>query len=91
MVSGLLIHTNATDSGMLALQKMAIAAASSICSGIGIMQQKSPIAQPLDTLVRVNPHNLVSCIIPFNQPSDWYWLNFFGSGLMRLKNLRGMV
>jgi len=76
---------------MLALQTRAMPAASNICSGMGIMQQKTPIAQPLATLVRLNPHSLVSCIKLFNQPSVWYWLSFCGFGLMRLKNFRGMV
>ena len=70
MVSGLLTHTKATDKGMLAFQTKAMAAASNICRGIGIMQQKRPIAQPLATLVRLNPHNFVSCITLFNHLSD---------------------
>jgi hypothetical protein len=54
----------------LAFHTKAMAAASNICKGIGIMQQKRPIAQPLATLVRLNPHNFVSCITLFNHLSD---------------------
>ena len=91
IVRGLLIHTKPTDSGRFARQKKANAAASSICNGVGSIQQKTPTAQPLATLERLKPHSWVSCTKRVAQRKVSYFWSRSGFGLICLKNLRGIV
>ena len=61
IVNGLVIQTNAMESGKFALNKIAMPAATTIWKGIGMKAQKSPTANALETERRFKYHKLALC------------------------------
>src|SRR5690554_5357736 len=90
MVSGLLIHTSATDKGRLALIQMAQNAAASIWNGIGIKQNQTPTRKALATQCRFMCQRLGSWRISPRKCSERMARTFSGVGKYRFMNFFGI-
>src|SRR5690554_7333797 len=90
MVSGLLIHTSATDKGRLALIQMAQKAAASIWKGIGIKQNQTPTRNARATQCRLMCHRLGSWRISPRKCSERMARTLSGLGKYRFMNFFGI-
>ena len=91
MVTGLVIHTRATDTGKLQRSKIAAPAASIICEGRGTHMKNSPTINAIETDFRFMCHKLGSCKNLPKILSDLDWVILWGSGKHLRKNFLGII